>query len=159
MLCPMQGRCGFSPRRSINKADTQMRWERGERWVCGCWRPKEPWQGNTLAVRRFAAPTLTVTGRIAHMWCTHIRFLSEEKSEKAVWTARRTHTCTWYHDNPSQSRLLSWRYESLPRTCENRHQTRTNKPHRKFFPRRRNWEKQGGEKKKNGAKRRKAREV
>lgn len=156
----LQGQRGFSPRRNINKTDTQMRWGRGEeRGKMSLWmlETKALWQGNTLAVKHFAAPTLTVTGCIAHTWCTQTHFLSEKKVVLLQHQCEQQggHTRTRYHDNPSQSRLLSWRYESLPRTCENRHQTRTNKPHRKFFPRRRNWEK----KKKNGVRKRKATEV
>lgn len=102
---------------------------------------KALWQGNALALTALCGSSISgdrlyVTATMNA--CTFAFFCAREAKQRRKRHQRgqiggRTKR-TRYHDNPSQSRLLSWRYESLPRTCENRHQTRTNKPHRKFFP-------------------------
>jgi len=104
------------------------------------------WRGHALAVKPLAALTLTVQCCISHTKCKHISFLSS-KQVLLQWHQCELpyrHTCA--HDNASLSKVLSWRYESLPRTCENQHQTRINIPHRKIFPHHRNWEKIGRKK-------------
>lgn len=40
---------------------------------------KSLWQGNALAFKDFAAPTLTVTSCVAHTQCTHCIFLPSKE--------------------------------------------------------------------------------
>lgn len=123
---------------------------------------KAMWQENAEAVKHCTASVSTMTARIAHTdssWVYIVCAGSQCVTTALVWTARQALEWTWYHDNPLQFRLLSWRYENLPRTCENRHQTRTNKPQRKFFPHRRNWVKKRSKKEKWSEQNRRAAEV
>lgn len=145
-----------------HKQDRHMRWRRGEgkdeSLDAG---DQSAVAGKCTGSQAYCYSNINNDRLHTHIMCEYT-FCVLEVNHVAVasaWTDRRTQERTWYHDNLSQSRLLSWRYESLPRTCENRHQTRTNKPHRKFFPHRRNWEKKGKEKRKMEWVKRKATEV
>lgn len=123
---------------------------------------KAMWQENAEAVKHCTASVSTMTAQIAHTdspWVYILCAGSQCVTMALVWTARQALEWTWYHDNPLQFRLLSWRYENLPRTCENRHQTRTNKPQRKFFPHHRNRVKKRSKKEKWSEQNRRATEV